>query len=135
MSSLLRFRATLAVSLALLLGACDKPPSAEEVASAFVLAYFVRSDVATAVKLTTGRARANLTAILQEIEASGAREPAKDEPRVKATLIEKLPGSASAVEIVYRVESDVTGIMPITATLRLTREGDEWYVSELSQSP
>jgi hypothetical protein len=135
MNSLLRFRASLVVSLALLLGACAKPPSAEDVANAFVLAYFVRSDMPAAVKLSTGRARAKLTAILQEIEASGAREPPKDEPRVKATLIDKLPVDASAVEIVYRVESDVTGILPITATLRLSREGDEWYVSELSQSP
>ncbi len=123
------------VALALFLTACAKPPAPEEVADQFVQAYFVRSDIAGAVKLASGNAKAKLAAILQQIEAAGAHEPAKDKPRVKATLAEQQPISAGAAGFVYRVEADVPGIQPITATLRLTKEGNAWYVSDFSQSP
>ncbi len=125
----------LVVAVALLLAACARPPAPEEVAAKFVQAYFVKSDMAGAVKLASGNAKAKLAAILQQIQAAGAHEPAKDQPHVTATLAEQQPISAGAVAFVYRVESDVPGIQPITATLRLTQEGNAWYVSDFSQSP
>jgi hypothetical protein len=125
----------LGVALVLLLAACAKPTAPEAVADKFVQAYFVKSDMAGAVALANGSAKAKLAAILQQIQSAGAREPAKDEPRVKATLAEQQSISAGAVGFVYRVESDTPGIQPITATLRLTKEGNTWYVSDFSQSP
>ena len=98
-------------------------------------AYFIKSDMAGAVKLASGNAKTKLAAILQQIQAAGAHEPAKGEPYVKATLAEQLPISGGAVGFVYRVESGVPGIQPITATLRLTKEKDAWFVSDFSQSP
>jgi hypothetical protein len=127
--------AGLVAGLVMLLAACAGPPGPERVADQFVQAYFIQSDMATAVKLASGSAKAKLTAIAQQIESAGAREPAKDQPRVKVALVEKRPVSAGAFELVYRVESDVQGIAPITATLQLAQDGNAWHVSEFSQSP
>lgn len=126
---------TLVAVLALLLAACAQAPTPEEVANQFVKAYYVRSDLAAAVKLTSRNAKAKLAAILQQIEASRSHEPPKDKPHVKVTLTEQQPISAGAAGFVYRVESEVAGIQPVTATLRVTQEGNAWYVSELSESP
>ncbi len=57
------------------------------------------SDMAEALKLASGSAKAKLEEFLQEIEAAGAKEPAKDNPLVKVTLLEMQPASQS--EILY----------------------------------
>ena len=63
--------ARLTMVVALLFAACGQPPAAEQVADQFVQAYFVQNDMAAAVALTAGKARASLAAILQQIEAAG----------------------------------------------------------------
>ena len=111
------------IAFTLLLTACAEPPAPEVVADQFVRAYFVESDMAGAVKLTSGSAKAKLAPLLQQIDAAGGKEPAKDKPRVRTTLVEKQAGTAGAVGFVYLIESDVPDIQPITATLRLARRG------------
>ena len=70
------FRNRVALAVALL-AACTQVPSLEQVADEFVRAYFVQSDMRVAAKLASGGAKANLTAALQQIDAAGAKEPAK----------------------------------------------------------
>ena len=96
-------------------------------------AYFVEDDVG-ATKLASGVARTGLEGLLREIEAAGA-EPAKSKPQVKVTLVKAQPVSADVVDYVYRVDSETPGIKPITAKIRLNRQGNTWSVSEFVQSP
>jgi predicted lipid-binding transport protein (Tim44 family) len=123
------------VVVALLLAACGQPPAAEQVADQFVQAYFVQNDMAAAVALTGGKARANLAAILQQIEAAGAKEPTTDLPRVTVSLVESRRASADAVRFIYQVHSEAAQVQPITATLLVDKEGGRWHVSEFSQIP
>ena len=130
--------------MSLLLTACSKNVDSETVAYEFVRLYFVEDNMAEAVKLASGSAKAKLAGFLRDIEAVGAKEPAKDKPLVKATLLEVQPTSQDATlyAYTYRVTSEVfraTGdveapfIEPITAKLWLNKEGNTWYVSQFVQ--
>ena len=123
------------VVLSLLLTACSKDVDSETVAYEFVQLYFVEDDMAGAAKLATGSARTKLEGALHEIEAAGAKEPAKDKPLVTATLLEAQPTSEDAILYSYRVTSDVEveGMEPITAKLWLRKEGKTWRVSDFVQ--
>lgn len=123
-------------TLACLLAACGKVPAeATAVADQFIRAYFVEDSMAGAVKLASGKAKIQLEGLLSQIEAAGAREPVKDKPRVKVTLVETQSVTAEAIGYVYRIDSETPGIAPITARLRLNKEGKSWTVSEFVQSP
>lgn len=91
--------------------------------------------MAEAVKLASGSAKTKLEGFLREIEATGAKEPAKDRPLVKATMLETQPVSQDEMQYIYRVTSDVEveGMEPITAKLWLTKEGNAWRVSKFVQ--
>ena len=54
---------------------------------------------------------------------------------MKVALVKAQPISADVVDYVYRVDSETPGIEPITAKLRLNRQGKTWSVSEFVQSP
>ena len=88
-----------------------------------------------AVKLASGSAKAKLKGFLREIEASGAKEPARDKPLLKATLQETQTVSQDEILYVYRVVSEVQveGMEPITAKLWLSEEGNVWRVSKFAQ--
>ena len=128
------FASTL-LAMLLLLTACSQDVDSETVAYEFVRLYFVEDNMAEAVKLTTGGARTKLEGFLQEIEAAGAKEPAKDKPLVTATLLETQPVSQDEILYTYRVTSDVEveGMEPITAKLWLSNEGNAWRVSDFVQ--
>ena len=130
-------RAAILIGVGLLVGACAKtpPPEATAVADQFIRAYFVEDNVAGAAKLANCVARARLDRRVQQIEAAGVKEPRKDKPRVKTILVEAQSVSVDAVGYVYRVDSETPGIAPITATLRLTKDGGAWSVSEFTQTP
>ena len=131
-----RSRAAALIGIALLMTACNNiPPEATAVANQFIQAYFAEDDVAGAAKLASGAAKTKLDGVLQQIEATGLKEPAKDKPRVKVTLLETQSVSADAVGYVYRIDSETPGIQPITAKLRLSKDGAAWRVSEFAQSP
>ena len=131
-----RSRAAALIGIALLMTACNNiPPEATAVANQFIQAYFAEDDVAGAAKLASGAAKIKLDGVLQQIEATGLKEPAKDKPRVKVTLLETQSVSADAVGYVYRIDSETPGIQPITAKLRLSKDGAAWSVSEFAQSP
>jgi len=123
------------IIMSLLFTACSKDVDSETVAYQFVRLYFVEDDLAEAVKLTSGSAKVKLEELLQEIEAVGAKEPAKDKPLVKATQLQMQPVSQDAILYTYRVTSDieVAGMEPITANLRLSKEGNAWRVSKFVQ--
>ena len=124
------------VAFACLLAACGKAPvEATAVADQFIRAYFVEDSMAGAVKLASGSARTRLEGLLSQIQAAGANEPVKEKPRVKVTLVETQPVAAEAVGYVYRIDSETPGIAPITAKLRLSKEGNSWTVSEFDQTP
>jgi len=124
------------IGIALLTAACtDTPPEANSTADQFIRAYFADDDVARAAKLASGAAKTSLDAALQRIEATGLKEPSEDKPRVKVTLVEKKPVSKDVIGYVYRIDSEVSGIQPITAKLRLSKDGNTWSVSEFAQSP
>ena len=117
----------------LLLAACSETPSeAQAVADQFMRAYYVEDNITGAARLASGSAKAGLKGLLREIEAAGAREPVKDKPRVKMTLVETQPVSADVVAYVYRVDSETPGIEAITAKMQLSRRGNIWSVSEFS---
>ena len=117
----------------LLMVACTNvPPEATAVADQFVRAYFVEDNVAAAAKLTSGAAKSRLDGVLQQIEATGLKEPAKDKPRVKVTPVETQSVSADVIGYVYRRIGP--GIQPITAKLRLSKNGNTWSVSEFRVS-
>ena len=124
------------IGIALLIAACtDTPPEANSTADQFIRAYFADDDVAGAAKLASGAAKTSLDTALQRIEATGLKEPSEDKPRVKVTLVEKKPVSTDVIGYVYRIDSEVSGIQPITAKLRLSKDGNTWSVSEFAQSP
>jgi hypothetical protein len=124
------------IGIALLIAACtNTPTAASSTADQFIRAYFAEDDVAGAAKLASGTAKTSLDTALQRIEATGLKEPAKDKPRVKAALVEKKSVSTDAIEYVYRIDSEAPGIQPITAKLRVSKDGSTWSVSEFAQSP
>ena len=94
------------------------------------LFIFVEDNVAAAAKLTSGAAKSRLDGVLRQIEATGLKEPAKDKPRVKVTPVETQSVSADVIGYVYRIDSETPGIQPITAKLRLSKNGNTWSVSE-----
>jgi hypothetical protein len=135
MTKVARATRTLAASFVLLLAACSEaPPEAQVVADQFMRAYFVEDNMTGATRLASGVAKAGLEGLLREIEAAGVKEPAKSKPQVKVTLVKAQPVSADVVDYVYRVDSETPGIEPITAKLRLNRQGNTWSVSEFVQS-
>jgi len=123
------------IVMSLLLTACSKNVDSETVAYDFVRLYFVEDNMAEAVKLASGSAKAKLEEFLREIEAVDAQQPAKDKPLVKATMLEMQPLSQDEILYIYRVTSDVEvgGMEPITAKLWLSKEGDAWRVSKFVQ--
>jgi hypothetical protein len=128
--------AAVLIGVVLLMAACTNvPPEATAVADQFVRAYFVVDNVAAAAKLTSGAAKSRLDGVLRQIEATGLKEPAKDKPRVKVTPVETQSVSADVIGYVYRIDSETPGIQPITAKLRLSKNGNTWSVSEFVQSP
>jgi hypothetical protein len=124
-----------ALLVMLLLAACSKNVDSETVAYEFVRLYFVEDNMAEAVKLSSGSARAKLEGFLREIEAVGAKEPAIDKPLVKAELLEMQPVSQETNMYIYRVTSDVDvqGMQPVTAKLWLRKAGETWLVSKFVQ--
>ena len=131
-----RSGAAVLIGVVLLMAACTNvPPEATAVADQFVRAYFVEDNVAAAAKLTSGAAKSRLDGVLRQIEATGLKEPAKDKPRVKVTPVETQSVSADVIGYVYRIDSETPGIQPITAKLRLSKNGNTWSVSEFVQSP
>ena len=128
------FAAALIV-VSLLLTACSKDVDSETVAYEFVRLYFVDDNLAEAVKLATGSAKAKLEGVLQETAVLDAKEQTADEPLVKAELLETQSNSSDKILYIYRVTSDVEvgGMEPITARLLLSQEGNVWRVSEFVQ--
>jgi len=108
---------------------------AETVANQFVRLYFEADNLAKAVELTSGDARAKLEASLHEIEEMKAKEPPADKPAVKAILVDTKSISQGEVLYYYRVASDVevAGMAPITAGVWVSKEGDSWKVSKFVQ--
>ena len=131
-----RFCAAVLIGIALLMAACtNTPPEANAVADQFIRAYFAEDNVAGAAKLASGAAKTRLDGALQQIEATGLKKSIKDKPRVKVILEEAQSLSADAIGYVYRINSETPGIQPITARLRLSKEGNAWSVSEFVQTP
>lgn len=128
------FAAALIV-VSLLLTACSKDVDSETVAYEFVRLYFVEDNLAEAVKLASGSAKAKLEGVLQETAVLDAKEQTADEPLVKAELLETQSNSSDKILYIYRVTSDVEvgGMEPITARLLLSQEGNVWRVSEFVQ--
>jgi len=108
---------------------------AETVAGQFVRLYFGDDNLAKAVELTSGDARAKLEGSLREIEEMKAKEPRADRPAVKVTLLEARPISQDEMLYYYRVVSDVEveGMAPITAGIWLNKEGNTWKVTKFVQ--
>jgi len=131
----IRHFASAVLALTLLLSGCARGVDSETVAHQFVQHYFVENNLGDAVKLASGDARVNLEKRLQQIESMGAREPARNMPSVNVALLEKQAVSPDQVEYVYRVTSgvEVEGMKPITARLRLSKEGGDWRVSSFLQ--
>jgi hypothetical protein len=128
--------AGICIGIVLSMAACtNTPPDATTTADQFIRAYFVGDDVAAAAKLASGAAKAGLEGVLQQIQATGLNEPSNDKPRVKVTLVERQPLSTDAIGYVYRIVSETPGIQPITAKLRLSKQGNAWSVSEFVQNP
>ena len=126
--------AAVLIGVVLLMPACTNvPPEATAVADQFIRAYFVEDNVAAAAKHTSGAAKSRLDGVLRQIEATGLKEPAKDKPRVKVTPVETQSVSADVIGYVYR-RFGTPGIQPITAKLRLSKNGNTWSVSEFRVS-
>jgi hypothetical protein len=124
------------ISIALLIAACVKAqPESAGVAGQFIQAYFKDDDVAAAAKLTSGAVKTRLDATSQQIKAADDMEPTKDRPKVKITLLETHELSATETRYVYRIESEVAGIQPILANLRLKKDGGAWTVDDFVQAP
>jgi hypothetical protein len=56
-------------------------------------------------------------------KAAGTKEPAQDLPHVKVSPVQKQPVATHALRFVTQVDSQVTGVQPITVTLRITKQG------------
>jgi hypothetical protein len=92
------------IGIALLMTACSNtPPEATVVADQFIRAYFAEDNVAEAAKFASGAAKTRLDGVLQQIQATGLKEPTKDKPRVRVTLLETQSVSADALCLSYRL--------------------------------
>jgi hypothetical protein len=128
------FRRRTGVPLLLLLATamCAGDPPSRRVADRFVELYYARSNVAEAVTLSTGAARAKLEG---ELAAMAGMPPAAaaDRPRVAFHVTSEVASGTQAT-YVYAVDPQTTDVKPLAATVVMTSEGGQWLVTKLEEA-
>ena len=121
----------LVVSLLPLLAMCTGAPESRRVADRFMELYYGQSDVAAAVKLSTGAAKAKLEGELAALQGM-APVAAADKPHVGFRLSSENAGAAQAT-YVYAIDARAAGDS-LTATVVLSSDGGQWLVTSLVEN-
>jgi hypothetical protein len=121
--------------LSLLAAACAAQSDSQTVVDRFVRLYFTQDNLAEAVKLTGGSARAKLEEILSEMKELKVKKPSTEKPIMEVAMLEARPISQDEILYVYRIASDVEvpSMEPVTARLWLNKEGTGWKVTKFVQ--
>ena len=122
-------RSILVVGLLPLLAMCTGAPEPESrrVAERFMELYYGQSNVAEAVKLSTGAAKAKLEGELAAVQGMAPVAPA-DKPHVGFRLTSKSAAGAGQATFAYDVDARTSGDS-LTATLVLSGDGGHWLVT------
>ena len=131
MTSSVRLRRALVVSLLPLLAMCTGAPESRRVADRFMELYYGQSNVAEAVKLSTGAAKAKLEGELAAIRGM-APVAAADEPHVGFRLSSSNAGTTQAT-YAYTIDARADGDSLI-ATVVLSSDGGQWLVTSLVEN-
>jgi len=133
--TLVQTNAFVFVVLLLLATVCEAQSDSKAVVDQFVRLYFVEDNLAEAVKLTDGSARAKLEGILREMKELKVKEPSVAGPIKRVTMLETRPISRDEILYVYRITSDVEvpSMEPVTASLWLSKDGTAWKVIKFVQ--
>jgi len=123
-----RLRRPLVVSLLPLLAMCTGAPESRRVADRFMELYYGQSDVAEAVKLSTGAAKAKLEGELAALQGM-APVAAADKPHVGFRLSSGNAGTTQAT-YAYAIDARAAGDS-LTATVVLSSDGGQWLVTSL----
>lgn len=122
----------LASALVLAAAGCTKTSPSQEVADRFMDLYYVRMNVAEAVKLCSGAARTRLDGELQAIKGVPPDAPG-GEPRVTFSLTGSAAPSASQATYTYRVVAHTPDAGKLGATLTLANQDGRWLVTSLGE--
>jgi hypothetical protein len=104
-----------------------------EVAERFMDLYYVRMNMAEAVKLCSGEARTKLEGQLRAIKGVAPDQPA-GEPRVTFNLSASTKPSPTGATYTYKVTAHTSDVGNVAATLTVTEEGGRWTVTSFNES-
>ena len=123
-------RQALLASLLMLLAMCTGAPESRRVADHFMELYYAKSRVADAVKLCAGTAKAKLEG---EIASMQGMAPPSDEPRVTYRLVSEGATGVTQATYAYDVDPRTSDVSPLTTTLVLSGEGEQWLVKSIAE--
>ena len=136
MASLTHWRRLVAALLVLALSACSGSRDADETARLFLDQYLVASDQRAAIKLTTGRARAELQKEIDLLSSFEGREQALSELRAEAdmTKLEELKRENGDVALLYSVSLKRSNVMlePREIFLLVGMEAGEYKIKSFT---
>jgi hypothetical protein len=112
---------------------CAGAPESRRVADRFVQLYYAESNVADALKLSTGAARTKLEAELAAMQGM-APAAASDKPHVGFRLASESVTSATQATYAYEVDARTSDVHSLTATLVLSDAGGQWLVTSLAET-
>ena len=128
----MRFTIVLAAALAVLAAGCGSPSESRGVADRFMELYYARANLAEAVTLCAGAARARLEGEIKNA-AGAAPDSGADRPRVSFEL-EKSTTTPSEASYVYRVTAHTPDVGIVAATLTLVDANGRWLVTTLDET-
>ena len=124
------------IALMLTAGACSKSKPASdprEVADQFMDLYYVRMNMAEALKVSGGEARKKLKAQMDAVKDVKPDKPA-GKPAVKFEMTASDKASATEANFTYRVTPQTSDVRPINVQLSLVAQKERWRVRSFSES-
>lgn len=129
-----------ALSLCLAVFSCNKasrtPADPDDVADAFVQAYYIDTDIDGAMQFCDGLACQTLK---EELVLREGQSIAADtrRPKIRAKRIEVMESAASLRRFLYRIEVRVDGVDPFerSAYVKLRPQGETWKVTQFAEMP
>ena len=132
MSANPRRRFLLSLIIPFTIGACTKPPASEEVAKAFIEAYYVKIDLKAAKELSQGLASEK---IAQQMALTDGVAPDKgaNVPKVDAHLASSGEITAQEATYIFEVKPEVPDVGARKVFVKLRQENSQWRVSQFTE--
>lgn len=124
------------IALMLIAGACSKNEPASdprEAADRFMDLYYVRMNMAEALKLSRGEARKKLKAQMDAVKDVKPDKP-QGESAVKFEMTANDKASATEANFTYRVTPQTSDVGPIDVQLSLAAQKERWRVRSFSET-